>query len=56
MLASMRCASDKSTGRIETASIATLREPSAGTLIVVATRRNAANERPSIISSSVTTS
>jgi hypothetical protein len=50
----MRCASDKSIELIESISIAELR--AAGTMIMVATRRNEANDNPSIISSSVMTS
>ncbi len=52
----MRCASDKSTELMETISIVELRWPAAGTMIMVATRRNEANDNPSIISSSVMTS
>jgi hypothetical protein len=50
---SHRFASDRSTDPIDINSIA--RPVSAGTSIIVATRRNAANENPSIISSSVMT-
>ena len=53
-LASIRCASERSTEPIDTISVA--RPVSAGILIMVATRRNAANDSPSIISSSVMTS
>ena len=53
-LESIRCASDRSTEPIDISS--TARPVSAGILILVATRRNAANESPSIISSSVMTS
>ena len=55
-LASLRCASDKSTELIEIISIDDVRGPAPGTIIKVATRRKHGNERPSIISSSVTTS
>ena len=54
MLASIRCASDRSTEPIGIISIAK-RVAAAGTTIMVAMRRNAANESPSIISSSVMT-
>ena len=43
-------------GLMETISIVELRGAAAGTMIMVATRRNAANDNPSIISSSVMTS
>jgi hypothetical protein len=52
----MRCASDKSAEAIETISIAELRGEAAGTMIMVATRRNEGNDNPSIISSSVMSS
>lgn len=52
----MRCASAKSTGLMEIISIVEVRGGAAGTMIIVATRRNDANDNPSIISSSVTTS
>jgi hypothetical protein len=52
--ASIRCASARSTDPIDIISIAI--PVSARTSIMVATRRNAANESPSIISSSVITS
>jgi len=52
----MRCASDKSTDPMEIISIVELRGGAAGTMIMVATRRNAGNDNPSIISSSVMTS
>jgi hypothetical protein len=55
-LRSMRCASERSTELMEIISIAELRGAVAGTMIIVATRRNAANDNPSIISSSVMTS
>jgi hypothetical protein len=52
----MRCAAERSTELMETISIIELRGASAGTMIMVATRRNAANDNPSIIYSSVMTS
>jgi hypothetical protein len=55
VLASIRWASDRSTEPIGIISIVR-RVAAAGTTIMVAMRRNAANESPSIISSSVMTS
>jgi len=52
----MRCASERSIELMEIISIIELRGASAGTIIMVATRRNTANDNPSIISSSVITS
>jgi hypothetical protein len=52
----MRCASDRSTELIEIISIEDWRGGAQGTMIMVATRRKLGNDRPSIISSSVTTS
>jgi hypothetical protein len=52
----MRCASDNSTEPTEIISIVEVRGGAAGTMIMVATRRNEANDNPSIISSSVMTS
>jgi hypothetical protein len=52
----MRCASDKAIELMEIISIDELRGAAAGTMIMVATRRNEANDSPSIISSSVMTS
>src|SRR5437879_1452971 len=49
-LASMPCASDRSIELIESISIAELRGAAAGTMIMVATRRNTAKDNPSIIS------
>ena len=51
-LASMRCASDRSTELIEIISIAERRGGAPGTMIMVAIRRKHGKERPSIISSS----
>ena len=52
----MRCASDRSTEPMENISTVELRGGAAGTMIMVATRRNEANDNPSIISSWVMTS
>jgi hypothetical protein len=52
----MRCASVRSAALIEIISIAERCGGAPGTIIMVATRRKLGNERPSIISSSVTIS
>jgi len=55
-LASLRCASDRSTGLMEIISTEEWRGAAPWTMIIVATRRKLGNESPSIISSSVITS
>ena len=52
----MRCASERATELMEIISIVELLGAAAGTMIMVATRRNEANDNPSSISSSVMTS
>ena len=55
-LASSRCASERAIELMEIISIDDWCGDAPGTMIMVATRRKLGNERPSIISSSVTTS